>query len=104
MKNIEATIGRVLPPGILKQHEYSMHDSDRHKCPNCDYQATKSYNLRIHVKSIHEGQKYDCPQCEYQATTPGDLKNMNTQFTMALNMPVPVVITKPLSHPILEDI
>ena len=45
-----------------------------YSCSQCEYQATRWGNLKLHLKSKHGGKTFSCNQCEYQATTQGNLK------------------------------
>ena len=53
----------------LKIHFKSKHEGVRHPCPECEFAATRARGLKIHIERKHEGLKYPCPNCEYAATT-----------------------------------
>ena len=43
-------------------------------CNDCEYVATKAYQLKTHVERKHDGVRYPCLQCEYAATTANSLQ------------------------------
>ena len=47
----------------------SIHEIEHHPCPQCDYKARQSQNLRQHVKTSHEGVPYPSNLCDYKTTT-----------------------------------
>ena len=45
------------------------------RCDRCEYEATRSDNLKRHVRSVHAKEKdFKCELCEYAARQPSDLK------------------------------
>ena len=36
----------------------------KHRCNQCDYQASNNGHLTMHIKAIHEGVKFDCKHCD----------------------------------------
>merc|ERR1712189_9619 len=65
--NGESLSGRAASQ-VLTNYSSSAQESIKYPCQQCDYQATRSYNLQLHIKSKHEGIKYPCQHCDYQAT------------------------------------
>ena len=37
----------------------------KYLCQQCNYEAGRLDNLKIHVEAIHEGVRYSCNQCSY---------------------------------------
>ena len=58
----------------LRTHVEAKHEGVRYPCDQCEYKATTEATLKIHKKYKHEGVRYSCDQCEYKATTTGSLK------------------------------
>ena len=58
----------------IPRNNISVISYHKYQCQECDYMASKSWNLRTHVEAKHEGVRYPCDQCEYKATTAGSLK------------------------------
>ena len=46
----------------------------KYQCQQCDYENSRSDNLRRHVETKHEGVRYPCDQCDYKATREDKLK------------------------------
>ena len=45
-----------------------------HKCPICDYTASRKGHLKRHMESVHEGKKpHKCSICDYTASQKGTL-------------------------------
>ena len=52
-----------------KRNDITRNNEGKYPCQQCDYEGTKSSNLKRHVEAIHEGVRYPCNQCSYKATT-----------------------------------
>ena len=58
----------------LRQHIEGIHDGVKYPCKHCNYTATRVSHLQRHIKSIHDGVKYPCKQCNYKAKDPSNLQ------------------------------
>ena len=58
----------------LRQHIEGIHDGVKYPCKHCNYTATRVSHLQRHIKSIHNGVKYPCKQCNYKAKDPSNLQ------------------------------
>lgn len=46
----------------------------KYPCDQCEYKATRQWNLKKHKLSVHEGVKYGCDECDYKATDQSQVK------------------------------
>ena len=60
---------RATSTSNLKLHTDAKHAGVKYPCNKCDYQATQQASLKTHFDSKHAGVRYPCDQCDYKATT-----------------------------------
>ena len=62
--------------GHLKQHMESVHDGKKpHKCFICDYSCSRKETLKRHIQAVHEGKKPNqCSICDYSCSGKADLR------------------------------
>ena len=50
-----------------QKENYSFRNMKKFSCPDCEYKASKAYNLQRHINLLHKGIIFPCPDCEYTA-------------------------------------
>jgi len=58
----------------LKIRIESKHEGILHSCDQCDYQAKKRDQVKLHQEVKHQGITHSCHQCDFKATYRADLK------------------------------
>lgn len=67
--------GKVVMWNEMPEVPNAAKDSDgKYPCDQCDYKATRQWNLKKHKLSVHEGVKYSCDECDYKATDQSQVK------------------------------
>jgi len=69
------TEGKVVIYTEMPEVPNATKDSDgKYPCGQCEYKATRQWNLKKHKLSVHEGIKYSCDECDYKATDQSQVK------------------------------
>merc|ERR1719186_2340096 len=59
----------------VKLHKEVKHEGIKHSCNQCDFTATYKDGLKTHIKAVHEGIKHSCNQCGFQSSYLNSLRS-----------------------------
>ena len=59
---------KILENEIQEEKQIRSKFDNKYQCEECNYKATRLFNLRQHIEGIHDGVKYPCKHCNYTAT------------------------------------